>query len=214
MKYGAQYVLAGDQVSRDALVETFRSWAGAQALMTYPGFDPADRTLSDTRIKYTLNTAVALPLAYTWSALRADVAVTPRDRQDIEGWLGRLLTFSSTPYDNAADYPQNNHGYLAAGVRMATGILAHDHQAFAAGVERYYVALHQMHPDGAFAWEVGRGACAIHYQVTAVRNVIAIAEMAASQGYDLYSLEGQGRSVHTALQFTLDALADPSIVDK
>jgi hypothetical protein len=106
----------------------------------------------------------------------------------------------------------NNHGYLMSSVKMAWGVVSGDDAAFAQGVERYFMALHQIHDDGGFKWEVGRGACAIRYQALATANVVALAEIAASQGYDLYALEVEGRTIHTAIQFLVDALMDPSLV--
>jgi poly(beta-D-mannuronate) lyase len=214
MKYGAQYLYTGDAASRQSLLETYRSWAAADALRTYPGFDPGNRAHDDIRIKFTLNMYVGLPLISTWNMLRGDPAVTEQDRQAIDQWLSSIVDFSTAPYNNQRELAPNNHGYIQAAVKMAMGITTGNDRAFAEGVERYFMALHQMNPDGSLMWEVGRGACSIRYQALAVGKLAAIAEMAASQGYDLYSLDVQGRTLHTAIRFLVDAIANPSLIEQ
>lgn len=214
MKYGAQYVYMGDAASRQSLIDTYRQSAEANALRTYPGFDPADRLQTDGRIKFALNHSLGLPLALTWSAVRADPAISDADRQMVDAWLADLFAFTTAPYDGASDVYPNNHGYLSTSVKMAWGIVAGDDRAFADGIERYFMALHQMHPDGGFTWEVGRGPCSIRYQAMATGMLISIAELAASQGYNLYAVDVEGRTVHTAIQFLLDSIANPAILDQ
>jgi hypothetical protein len=51
---------------------------------------------------------------------------------------------------------------------------------------------------------------ALHYQSFAIWPLVMTAELAARQGYDLYGMEVDGRSIHAAIDFLLRALADPS----
>jgi poly(beta-D-mannuronate) lyase len=58
-----------------------------------------------------------------------------------------------------------------------------------------------------------RGARALWYQRHAIASLVAIAEMAAAQGYDLYAVEGGGgRSLHRAIRFLLDGIDDQTLV--
>ena len=67
-------------------------------------------------------------------------------------------------------------------------------------------------PDGSLPLETARGARALWYQRHAIASLVAIAEMAAVQGYDLYAISLDGRSLHQAIDFLARALADPSLV--
>ena len=59
---------------------------------------------------------------------------------------------------------------------------------------------------------MARGACALKYQDTVLLNLMFIAELAAMQGYDAYALSVDGKTLHTAVKFLLDAVDDPSVV--
>jgi Alginate lyase/Esterase PHB depolymerase len=107
----------------------------------------------------------------------------------------------------------NNHRYLSDSVTMAWGILRGDDNLFRAGIERYLAALEQMRPDGSLPLETARGARALSYQRHAIASLVAIAEMAAAQGYDLYGAKGEdGQSIHRAIAFLLDGIDDPALV--
>jgi hypothetical protein len=67
--------------------------------------------------------------------------------------------------------------------------------------------------DGSFPWEVARDACSTRYQALALQWLVMIAELAASQGYDLYSLEVRGQTIHAAIQFLADVIDNPSLLD-
>ena len=62
------------------------------------------------------------------------------------------------------------------------------------------------------ALETARGSRALSYQRHAIASLVAIAEMAASQGYDLYGMEGEdGQSIHRAIEFLLDGIDQTSL---
>ena len=108
---------------------------------------------------------------------------------------------------------RNNHRYLSDSVTMAWGILRGDDDGFRAGIERYLAALGQMRPDGSLPLETARGSRALSYQRHAITSLVAIAEMAAAQGYDLYAIEGpEGQSIHRAIGFLLDGIDQTSLV--
>jgi poly(beta-D-mannuronate) lyase len=92
---------------------------------------------------------------------------------------------------------------------MAWGALTGDDRAFQEGIDAYRRALADMRPDGSLPLETRRGARALWYQRHALASLVTIAEMAAVQGQDLYGLEVDGRTIHTAVRFLLDAVDDP-----
>ena len=96
---------------------------------------------------------------------------------------------------------------------MAWGIVRGDDDWFRAGIETYLDALAQMRQDGSLPLETARGSRALSYQRHAITSLVAIAEMAAAQGYDLYAIEGeQGQSIHRAIGFLLDGIDQTSLV--
>jgi poly(beta-D-mannuronate) lyase len=74
------------------------------------------------------------------------------------------------------------------------------------------LALSQMRPDGSLPLETERGARALWYQRHAIASLVTIAEIAAAQGYDLYAVSLDGRSLHQAIDFLARSLAEPALV--
>jgi poly(beta-D-mannuronate) lyase len=106
----------------------------------------------------------------------------------------------------------NNHRYLSDSVDMAWGALRGNHTLFREGIEGFLLALAQMRADGSLPLETERGARALWYQRQAIASLVTIAEIAAVQGYDLYALEVEGRSLHRAIEFLARALERPELV--
>ena len=51
-----------------------------------------------------------------------------------------------------------------------------------------------------------------HYQNFALLYVIPIMELVARQGYPIYDLEIGGKTMHKAVEYTLDVLEDSSLI--
>lgn len=207
MEAGAAYLADADpSAAHDAVVETLDRWAGADALLAFES--------SDSNLYYALDRAL-LPTLVTWSLVRSDSAVSERRRRRIDGWLERLVIARGPmrPARSATDdTTRNNHAYLAASVDMAWGALMGDGDAFRRGPAAYRMAVRDMRLDGSLPQETSRGARALWYQRHALASLTVIAEMAAVQGHDLYGYSLDGRSLHRAIRFLLDAIDRPSIV--
>ncbi len=137
------------------------------------------------------------PIALFWPALQQDPIVPAADRDAINTWLTPL-------------YKSNTD----ASIKAIDAISRRDNQAFAETVERYFVAINQLRADGSIPEEAQRGPCALTYTNIAIGNLISIAESAAAQGYDLYSLSVNDRSIHLAIQFLLDAYDNFPLIAK
>jgi poly(beta-D-mannuronate) lyase len=203
MTLGAAAFGAGDAAARRKLIELLDGWAKSDALARLQKASPntyyaLDRTL--------------LPTLVAFALVRDDPAVEPEARERIERWLARLHGIRGPgrvpppPGDATA---RNNHYYLRASVDMAWGALTGDDAAFREGSVAYLAALRDMRPDGSLPLETRRGARALWYQRHAVASLVVIAEMAATQGLDLYGREVDGKTVHRAVRFLLDAIAEP-----
>jgi hypothetical protein len=95
---------------------------------------------------------------------------------------------------------------------MAWGALAGDDAYFREGLVAFDMALADMRADGSLPLETRRGSRALWYQRHAIASLVAIAEMGAVQGRNLYARERDGRSLHTAVRFLLDAIDDAGLV--
>ena len=196
-----------DEGARAAVVDNLARWAEGGALGQFRD-DPA------ATMYYNLDKTL-FPVIVAFSLVQDDPATADGDRGAIEAWLGDLVwrRGPGRERDPALSSSQNNHRYLSDSVTMAWGILQGDDEWFRAGIERYLAALEQMRPDGSLPLETARGARALSYQRHAVASLVAIAEMAAAQGYDLYAIEGSnGQTIHDAIGFLLDGIDDPAIV--
>jgi hypothetical protein len=77
------------------------------------------------------------------------------------------------------------------------------------GVSAIYSALREMNPDGSLPREMLRGSRRMHYQNYAALYLVFIAELLERQGYPIYDMTVDGRSLHRIIDYTLDALDDP-----
>jgi poly(beta-D-mannuronate) lyase len=196
-----------DPTARRALVAQLDRWAREGGLTL---LDEAGRS----NAYYAIN-RVLLPTVVAWSLVRDAPEAGPERAGRIDRWLRRVahLRGELRPPGNAGEVTRrNNHRYLSASASMAWGALAGDDAYFREGPAAFDMALADMRPDGSLPLETKRGSRALWYQRHAIASLVAIAEMAAVQGRDLYARERQGRSLHTAVRFLLDAIDDPGLV--
>lgn len=196
-----------DAAARRAVISNLKRWAKGNALSQFKE-DPA------ATMYYNLDRTL-FPTIVAFSLVRDHRDFAPADRRLVREWLDRLVfrRGPGRPRDPTTMSSQNNHGYLSDSVTMAWGIVRGQDAMFRTGVARYLDALDQMRADGSLPLETARGARAIFYQRHAISSLVAIAEMAATQGYDLYGLESEKHaSLRRAIDFMLDAIEDPSLV--
>lgn len=194
--------LAGDADARHRLVDLLDQWAEADALTqierpTANAYYALDRTL--------------LPTLVAWALLRDAPELTTIPRLRIQAWLQRLdrLRGPERPSTGRGEISgRNNHHYLRGSVDMAWGALTGDDASFRLGVAAYLDALHDMRPDGSLPLETRRRARALWYQRHAIASLVVIAEIAATQGVDLYDQAVDGKNLHSAVRFLLDAIGD------
>lgn len=183
-----------------AALAALEGWAGIHALEK---LEPAGPKGSLVRSRYTLKRAL-LPLLAGYAVLRRDLDPPKAQRTTIEAWLGRLVVLAEP-----ADGPTtalNNHRYMRDAVLIAWGALTGDSERFRLGLTGVVDAIAAMRPDGAWPLELARGERALWYQRHALASLTAAAEIAAAQGVDLWSIDIEGRSLHRAITWLLDAL--------
>lgn len=218
----------GGAGAADGLVAGLRDWARADALTA---LEATGERASNTNIVLTLRHTL-IPLLTSWSLVRD--RASSADREAIGNWLGRLVALSDVETgppsaaarfreegrdcaeaDYASPFPVsncNNVAYHRDLVAMQWGVLSGDEALYRRGIDRYALALRQMRPDGSLPLETARGARALWYQRLGIGLLVHIAELAALQGHDLYGLRHEGRDIHAAVAFLLDAIGTPALV--
>ena len=185
----------GDPDAREALTGNLRRWARGEALTKLK--DRQENTY------YSLERTL-LPTIVAYGLVRDDPDWDESERKEVERWLNRLVRLRGVKRPDETRGPisqMNNHRYLSDSVDMAWGALRGNDALFRQGIESFLLALAQMRPDGSLPLETERGSKALWYQRQAVSSLVTIAEMAAVQGYDLYAIAVEGKSLHRTIDF-------------
>ena len=221
MNASAAFLAGGE---RHALIgiNALESWAEANALLINEAPDN-DNHLGQWWQKEMLGSLIN---AYALFRGRADA----ESRRKIEKWLHRLVyaqnVGSGQPshrrgYGSRSYLKERwgvnytNHRYLRDFNAMRWGALVGDDLLYQQGIERYWIALHQMRGDGSYPWESSRGYRAVGYTHLVVSILVGMAEVASLQGHDLYGLHtSDGRSIHTAVKWSIDAMENLGLAAK
>jgi len=97
-------------------------------------------------------------------------------------------------------------------INMQWGILSNNQSRYERGVDGYLRALGQLRGDGSLPLETERGSRALWYQRHALATLTTMAEIAQTQGHDLYNRQVNGKTIHLAVRYLLRALDDPTLV--
>jgi poly(beta-D-mannuronate) lyase len=196
----AAFLASGDRSHADRLLDLLTAWADQDALTCFhyaPEEPQAWFSLEATLLALGLSYAVVRPFTFDQA----------EERTKIEAWLARA---SRTHL--AVDRQQwNNHYYRRAVHAASIGVVAGDDELFRFGLSAIHNALAELRPEGALPREVARGGRAVHYQNYAVLYLMPIFQIAARQGYSLWELAPTGRTIHDAVDVTLELLADPGL---
>lgn len=143
-----------------------------------------------------------------WHILRQSNVATPEDKAAIEAWLQRLAL-------QADEHPgENNTGSARGAADMMLGLMLGDDVRYRKGVQSGFIAqLAAMRPDGSFPFETDRGRGALQNSSRNIAFLLYAAEIASSQGENLYGAEVGGKTVDDAIRFLLAAADDNSLVD-
>jgi poly(beta-D-mannuronate) lyase len=207
MEASARYFAEADPEARDAIITNLRRFARGDAFsrflepVTVNHFYNLDRTL--------------LPTIVGFSLVENGEAAGQQANRTIRSWLDRLVRWRGPERrsDPTLQSSRNNHRYLRDSVTMAWGAAIGDNTLFFTGINRFRLALEQMRPDGSLPLETARGREALFYQRHAISSLVAIAEMAAAQGYDLYAMQNNdGHDLHQMIRFLVDGIDDPAVL--
>jgi len=136
--------------------------------------------------------------AVAWLKLRD---ATPNS--EIPAWLARVADANRAYYARRAATTdgRNNHRYWAGFAVMAAGIAADRGDLYDWGIDSFNIGINQITDSGTLPLEMARRSRALHYHLFAAAPLVAIAELAAANGTDLYQINHAAlpRLVHTAI---------------
>jgi poly(beta-D-mannuronate) lyase len=200
-----RYMATGDHAEAACVAGLLARWAGAKALRDYSYRDSSQAWY---QVEWTLS---SISLAY--SIVQSDPAISADQRCQILTWMHDVTDdmFDQDPHpeDQARE---NNHAYWRALCAASVGILTNDSKLYGRALKQYYRAIGQMNPDGSLPLEMARHENALHYQSFALTPLVMIAELAARQGTDIYSIRVNGHTIADAVDFLVRASADPGLM--
>lgn len=190
-------LLTEDDALAAAAVASLRAHADASAWL------PADRS-------WTASSVVIEgmgPLLPAWQILRQARGTSAADRDAIDGWIARLAVLADERES------ENNLATYRGANDMLLGLMTGDRARHARGRAAVLAQLGAMRPDGSFPLEVERGRGALNNQSRNIGFLVYAADIAASDGDDLWNAEVDGKSIRTAIRFFLAAAEDNALVD-
>lgn len=207
--------LAGDVASGQAAIDALHRWAVANAASELNDGGP-DKINTNALFSARRMLMGLLP---AWAALKATAAPDPAKARAIEAWLAQRVADSdqstgpiATRSQEIALSNKNYHRLMREAVVMAHGALTGDAVSFRRGPRALAATLREMRMDGSLPLETSRGPKALWHQRIAVSTLLMIAEMGKVQGLDLYAMEVDGKRLKRAVDFLLQAMAEPDAV--
>jgi poly(beta-D-mannuronate) lyase len=199
------FVASGDAYFADCLVDLLDRWARRDALVDFHYADDAPQAWYSTE-------SMIFAAALSYSAVRQAAAVDPAAAARIEDWLVRLArTHSAIRHPGNACC--NNHLYRRALYAGIVGIVAGDDALFRFAVGAVYSAISELTPRGAFRREMLRGDRAAHYQNYALLYLVPLMHLIERQGYPIFDLAIDGRTMADAVAFNMAVIADTAALD-
>ncbi|MBQ2259875.1 MAG: alginate lyase family protein [Loktanella sp.] len=196
----------GSTTAQAALRVAILSWAQADAMRWPTNWNDGPDSGPAT-VYFTTHTLVPVVIAY--GEHRALFSAT--EQMLIEAWIKRLVDRTGNN-EWMRRWTLDNKAYLWGSFAMAYGIISDDEAYIQRGVRIYQTAIRGMRSDGSLPNDSGRGGSAIHYSGVAIASLVLTAELAAGRGIDLYGFSAGGRTIHTAIDYLLDATADPRLI--
>lgn len=194
----------GDYAAR-CIVDVLEKWAQAQALTSF-------HYSSKDRQAWYNTEDMLFAIGQAYALVRGRIPELATAEAKIDTWLAK----ASRNHISIAGGPDsccNNHFYRRALHAAIIGVTVGAHDLFRFGVSALLSALHEMQPDGGFPRELSRPSRAIHYQNYALLYLVPIAEIVAAQGYYPYGWEVEGRTLATAVDFTVRLMGDPQSIE-
>ncbi|HUB17102.1 MAG TPA: alginate lyase family protein [Acidobacteriaceae bacterium] len=202
-----RYVVTGDSAEAACVASLLMRWAAARALLHYSYRESSQAWY---QVEWTLSS-----VSLGWSVVESDPAISADQRREILQWMHDVTEymFEQDPHPDEPER-ENNHAYWRALCAASVGIMTDDNKLYRRALEQYVRAIGQMNSDGSLPLEMKRHENALHYQSFALTPLVMIAELAARQGVDLYSVRVNGHTIADAVDFLVRASANPDLMKR
>ena len=148
-------------------------------------------------------------MPYTVAYAHSKAYMSDDQQKLVEGWIKSRIKLLSKEFSNERINNRAYHyGAILAAFGYATGESSYSKKAY--GI--YTTAIKKQRDDGSLRQDSERGGSALHYTNQATGNLVALAEILQSSGYDTYGYEVNGRSLHSIVQFLLAAGNNPALI--
>ena len=196
------YIADGDAKAAQCGLAWLRAWADGGAILgklKTVGDDGGDAA-ANNELRFLANVAFAY--------LKLQAAAAPKDQDAINSWLGKLAA-RVQQYERGVEVKKRNNNYYKSGAAlMATGIAIKNSEYVAEGRKIYDFAVSQIEDDGTLPREMHRQIKALIYHNAAACPLVMMAELARSQGQDLYA--AQNHRLDRLVNRVVEGLKDPA----
>lgn len=199
------YITTSDDKFALCLANALNKWAEHGALLQF-------KYTSENRQAWFAVEWATTSAGMAYSIIRDNPTVDPKIKQNIEDWLKRVAK-NQIRYKGGRLSSRNNHAYWRGLQATIVGVVTDDDSLFRFGISKYVQAINAISKRGDFPLEMLRGDRALHYQNFAILPLVYIAEIASRQGYDLYSINNNGRDLHFAIDFLMKHIDDHDLID-
>lgn len=200
-----QYVISGDPAYALLLTEYLDRWAAADSL-----------TEVGNQQGFVELIWIALTVILACSTVRNDPRLDEIMRNLVDTWVNRVVSTVVAEVDqkrptSAGD--NNGTYYVAAGALMVSAMTGSARLRDWA-IATYRQMLSDMRANGSLPRETSRRAAALRYTNFAIKALVVMAEIGEQMGVDLYDMEVDGKSLHTAADFALAASINPDLMKR
>jgi len=192
-----------------------KNTAAAACTLTWLDAWASANAMTDMRSKQAqFNLSRALSgFALAYMQVRNAPGLADDQKRRVEMWLKTLGQQIVGSMDkNNGTSGRNNHRYWAGLGAAAAGVASDDKQLTRWGIDSARIGLGQITPDGTLPLEMNRGKRARDYHIFAADPLVTTAELARSQGIDLYA--ENGGALQRLVDRVLSSLDDPSFFEK
>jgi hypothetical protein len=198
-----QWLVTSSKDEAQCAQQQIDTWAQAGALLNY---DSKESSQAWYQVEWTLSS-----IAISESVLVNESSLDPvQVKRDIQ-WMNKVA-HRTVDFDKAGKQT-NNHHYWRGLAAVATGVISSDNGLFDWGIGVYKQGINELDQRGALPQEMARHERAIHYQSFALQPLTPLASFAERQHIPLYQYRSpSGRTVHDAVNFLGEALANPEII--
>jgi len=152
-------------------------------------------------------------IALAYLQIRNAPGLPDEPKKRIEAWLNKLGHQVAEAMDkNDGVSGRNNHRYWNGLSAIAAGIASNDQKLIRWGADSARIGIRQITQDGALPLELNRAKRARDYHAFAAEPLIATAELARTQGIDLYA--ENDKALSRLVNRVVESFTDPSFFEK